>query len=98
MTSKWVEFIDVTHSYPNSDKKTCTWAVWEKNGGVLGQIKWFSHWRQYVFAPVEDTVFNVECMADIAAFIIEHKKDRNVVAVLTVDDDDERYFIERYGL
>lgn len=37
----------------------------KSQGTVLGQIKWFSGWRQYCFFPSTDTVFNLVCLADI---------------------------------
>lgn len=35
----------------------------------LGQIKWHGSWRQYCFFPVDDTVFNKECLNDITKFL-----------------------------
>ncbi len=39
------------------------------SGTHLGQIKWFSRWRQYTFFPLPNTAFNIECMNDISEFI-----------------------------
>lgn len=35
----------------------------------LGEIKWFSRWRQYAFFPYEGTIWNRECMADVMIVI-----------------------------
>ena len=41
-----------------------------RDGSVrLGIIKWFSRWRQYAFFPEKDTLFNVDCLADIQSYI-----------------------------
>ena len=40
-----------------------------KCGFILGEILWYASWRQYVFCPSEETVFSVDCMADIIHFI-----------------------------
>lgn len=36
---------------------------------TLGQIKWDSHWRQYTFWPMGDTIWNKQCMLDIINYI-----------------------------
>lgn len=36
-----------------------------RSGDLLGTIKWYGPWRQYVFAPEPECVFNVGCMATI---------------------------------
>jgi len=47
-------------------RKTSTWAVVSRSSSVkLGEIRWHSPWRQYVFFPSAETLFNVECMGDI---------------------------------
>ena len=39
------------------------------DGELLGQIKWFGPWRQYVFEPYEATVYSHGCMKQIEDFI-----------------------------
>jgi len=47
-------------------RTTMTWAVVSQSSSVkLGEIRWHSPWRQYVFFPSAETLFNVECMVDI---------------------------------
>ena len=51
---------------PFPGRKTTLWAVVSRSSGVsLGQIRWHGPWRQYVFHPAPETIFNVECMVDI---------------------------------
>jgi hypothetical protein len=45
---------------------TMTWAVVSQSSSVkLGEIRWHSPWRQYVFFPSSETLFNIECMVTI---------------------------------
>jgi len=47
--------------------KTMVWLVVSHSSGVkLGELKWHSPWRQYVFFPAPETLFNIECMVDIS--------------------------------
>lgn len=51
---------------PRPIRKTMTWAVVSQSSSVkLGEIRWHSPWRQYVFFPSAETIFNIECMMDI---------------------------------
>jgi len=38
---------------------------------VLGYINWYAPWRQYVFRPQPDTVFNSECLNRIQGYVSE---------------------------
>lgn len=52
------------------DRKTAWVDVKGKRLGVpLGNIAWYSPWRQYCFYPYPGTVFNTGCMNDIQAVI-----------------------------
>lgn len=58
--------------------KTKLWDVEAtRSGNVLGRIKWYAHWRQYVFAPADGCLFNPECLRSIATFVefqtVEHR-------------------------
>lgn len=51
----------------SAGKKTQVWRVHAiRNLAILGTIKWFGRWRQYVFHPEGDTIFNAGCLRDIA--------------------------------
>lgn len=47
-----------------------------RSGEVLGSIKWWGPWRQYVFAPLAQTVFNKSCMNTIIEKIDELMDER----------------------
>jgi len=78
-TARWIAFVDRGAS-PSG--KTRRWEVRAKQGGdVLGVVQWWPAWRRYVFQPAYPTVFEQDCMRDIAAFIeratTDHKERRN---------------------
>ena len=45
-------------------------------GTVLGQIRWYGSWRCYVFCPEANTVFEQDCLRDIAGFLEKLKEGR----------------------
>jgi hypothetical protein len=53
-----------------ADRKTDRWDVQSRDhGSQLGTIAWYGPWRCYVFEPEWDTVWSVDCLRDVAAFI-----------------------------
>jgi hypothetical protein len=38
-------------------------------GDTLGEIRWYSHWRQYCFWPRAGTIWNRDCMTEVQAEI-----------------------------
>lgn len=62
--------------------KTRRWGIRSKNhGDLLGWVRWYGPWRQYVFMPCEATVYNDGCLGSIRAFLVEanaeHRQRRN---------------------
>jgi hypothetical protein len=50
--------------------KTSRWSIHNnRSQAFLGEIKWYSAWRQYCFFTTMDAVFNDSCMRDIIDFI-----------------------------
>ena len=48
----------------------CIWECWNnKAGQLLGVIPKQKVWRQYVFEPQSDCIFNNGCLRDIADFL-----------------------------
>ncbi len=57
--------------------KTNVWHVAAKGlNEKLGEIKWFSHWRKYAFFPSDGTVYEDDCLKDIAEFIEQQMIER----------------------
>lgn len=74
--SKWIEF---RHYSPKSGQKTSLWIVRSKqSGATLGVIKWFGSWRKYSFFPSDSTIFEQDCLRDIANFIEEKTKEYKI--------------------
>ena len=50
--------------------KTQVWLIETKGPAslTLGHVAWFSHWRKYVFLPMDRTVFEQTCLREIADF------------------------------
>src|SRR3990167_10059944 len=70
--SKWIDFLERP---PNP--KTRLWRVVSKKGGdSLGRIEWYGPWRKYAFEPHESTVYEEDCLRDIAAFVEDRKSTR----------------------
>lgn len=67
MESKYLNF---EQSY--SEGKTKRFLVKNKSGERLGCIKWWSHWRRYVFISLAtELIFDTSCLGDIKKFIDE---------------------------
>ena len=74
---KYISFV----SGPNKPK-TKTWYV-EADSSFdtafsLGIIVWFAKWRCYAFEPSRDTVFEKQCLRDIADFCERKTKEHKV--------------------
>lgn len=64
--SKWIEFLAAGAS-PSG--KTAKYAVRAKDGdALLGVVRWFAPWRKYAFFPQPETLYEQDCLRDIAAF------------------------------
>lgn len=62
--SKWITIEEIGKS---DSGKTTIFGVFTKDGGIeLGQIRWFSSWRKYAFFPDTYTIFEQDCLRDIA--------------------------------
>jgi hypothetical protein len=66
--SGWLDFVWQS----NPGRKTERWLVVPNPKGnpadPLGEVKWFSHWRRYVFFPAQGKLFDAECLRAIAFF------------------------------
>ena len=63
---KWVIFALAAEQNP----KTSVWNVLSKEGGeTLGQVRWYGRWRKYAFFPRPNTLYENDCLRDIAGFI-----------------------------
>jgi len=75
MSGKWVIFALAAQQNP----KTSVWNVVSKDSGAtLGQIRWYGQWRKYAFFPSPHTLYETDCLRDIAAFIESAMKARTL--------------------
>lgn len=66
--------------------RTQRWRVMSVSGDEqLGVVYWWSAWRRYVFAAAMQTIYDADCMWDIADFIalrtVERKERGSGIAV-----------------
>ena len=70
--SKWIKFV----SCPKRKRITNIWEVQSLMGAGIGSISWYSAWRTYAFFPYDDTIYEDDCLLDIANFIKEQMEKR----------------------
>lgn len=60
----------VLEETPDDKKKTKTIEVLSRrHGDLLGTLKWYGPWRQYVFFPEPGSLYSSGCLADIETAI-----------------------------
>lgn len=74
-------FISLKMKELSDSGKTQIWKILNRNeDDYLGEVKWFSHWRKYVFFPEISTHYDDECLKEISSFLTDlnyiHKKQR----------------------
>jgi hypothetical protein len=63
--SGWVAFV----TQPHGARKTGVWTVETIDGGeCLGVVKFYPQWRRYAFFPALQTVYESDCLRNIADF------------------------------
>lgn len=70
-TNRIGEYLVVEKLQKPKSQKTDEWMVLNDSGYYLGEVSWYSPWRQYCFKPIEDAdaIFNSQCLLDIATFL-----------------------------
>lgn len=64
--AKFIDFVDAGQS---ESGKTLLWHVVPKDSvGGIGLIHWYGPWRKYCFSPHAKTVYEQQCLRDIADF------------------------------
>ena len=64
MVKKYLNFMVIEEK-----PKTKVYSVNKEDGSRLGIIYWYGAWRQYIFQPTEDTIWNTGCLKEIINFI-----------------------------
>lgn len=70
------EYMEFERVQPEG-RKTPIIRVWSKSRPVLlGEIRWYSTWRQFCLWPSPRTIFNKGCLAEIQTQITELMDER----------------------
>jgi hypothetical protein len=92
-TTKYLEF----HIAGDTGKTKTIFIYNIRHSEVIGEIKWYSAWRQYCFYPNHSTIWNIDCLNAVNLVITELMNDRKpkgkvigVVANSTKDFQDWR--------
>lgn len=78
MNKKYIKFRDISE-LKQKTKKFLVVNISSDYPYPIGEIKWYSQWRQYCFFPDEETIYSVGCLKEINDFInrlMEEKKRR----------------------
>ena len=70
-------FLRFTVCEPEVKIITTIWVVDAvKSNAFLGTIRWHGAWRKYCFFPLGDTMFDPNCLREIAQFIDDQMAER----------------------
>lgn len=59
----WISFHEI-----KGTAKTRRWDVMAKDGAWLGIVGFHAQWRRYAFFPVQGSIFEADCLRDMAEF------------------------------
>ena len=63
---KWTTATSVGYS---ASGKTDLWEIRSvASNEILGVIRWWGGWRQYVFHPADHTIWNPDCLDEVSTF------------------------------
>ena len=63
-----IAFVQIPHA-DEWKRKTKVWYVTSKRDALkLGNVGWWGRWRRYVFSPHIQTLFDADCLREIADF------------------------------
>lgn len=82
---KHLKFVEA----PPAPKTRRVWVVNKHDDTCLGNIGWFGRWRRYAFYPNDGTLFEQDCMRDIANYIEEMTKQHREKAPVTREAQSE---------
>jgi len=62
------EYLKIRYRHPSKSGKTKIWKVTDNANVNLGDIKWYAHWRCYALFPLGGTIWEEDCLREIADF------------------------------
>jgi hypothetical protein len=70
--NQYIEFKQIPY-----EGKTKRFEIISKSSGdILGRISWHGAWRQYTFSPAYPTIWNKDCLNDVANFLFNLMEER----------------------
>ena len=67
--SRWIEFVELGRSISGRTRRfEVRPRASDSDERGLGMVTWYGAWRRYAFHPEALTVFESQCLRDIAAF------------------------------
>lgn len=71
-TTSKVAFVRMEEWGTSASGRTRIYKVWSTaNNSFLGDVKWYSPWRRYVFYPANGVLFDAACLKDITNHLVE---------------------------
>lgn len=70
-----MSYLAIVEEPSHPSHKTRRWKVLNIRGHLLGIIQWCSPWRQYTFEPCFPTIFEEDCLREIAQFVEDRTKE-----------------------
>ena len=67
--TKYLAFVDTDQ--PETKKTKIIAIVSIHHDEAIGEIRWFSRWRQYCFYPYKETIWNADCLNSVNEVIKE---------------------------
>ena len=68
----WIKFIPANLA----GLTTANWRVDSiEDGFELGYVKFHPRWRKYIYEPLENTIYEQDCLRDIAQFCQDRTKE-----------------------
>jgi hypothetical protein len=77
-SGRWIAFWQLPRYPPRLTE------IWEVRTAdrrtLLGEVRWFAHWRRYSFFPQAGHGFDATCLRDIAGFCERQMQEHRVAA------------------
>lgn len=72
-----MSYLEVREVPRDVKRITRRWEIFNKQRTIyLGEVAWWSAWRRYTFQPAPNTLFDSNCLGEIACFIDERMEER----------------------
>lgn len=79
-------------------RKTVPWEVRARAGReLLGTIKWYPGWRAYAFFPLSATIWEQQCLREVAAFISVKTCEQKHKPFARIERTNTRTFTNEFG-